>query len=351
MNESAFLIEAKERKGILAIAIFILLPIIGFIIFLWWAMRAPVYLPEAQKIKISRGDGFLEIGNILASHGVVRSATLFRLYVLARGWAGSLQPGEYTFGGELTIPAVAKKILTGPGDIEITIPEGLTMYEIEERLVKAGLVNPGEFVTLAHSPDSFIKKFKFLEDIEAESLEGFLFPDTYRFDPRSGSRAIIEKMLATFQEKVLKELESRFRESPQSISNIIKMAAMIEREASRFEDRRLISGILWKRLENNIPLQVDATVVYAWKRLNPQWRLGSKNRLSLSDLKIDSPYNTYRVNGLPPGPIANPGLDSIRAALEPAENEYWYYLSLNDGTILYSRTFEEHKALKEKFYY
>jgi UPF0755 protein len=350
MNDPAFLIEARERKGILAIAIFILLPIIGFAFFLSWAMRTPLEIEQSQKVKIARGDGFLKISQTLEANRIIRSASLFRLYVLFRGWAASLQPGEYHFSGRLSIPEVARALVRGPGDIEVTLPEGLTMYEMEDRLVAADLVLPGEFVSLAHSPHLFLEKFPFLAEVNAESLEGFLFPDTYRFDPRMGVKAIIEKMLATFRDKVFHELEPKFRESPQSILNIITMASMIEREASRPDDRRLISGILWKRLENNIPLQVDATVIYAWKRLNPQWKLGDKARLAFSDLKIDSPYNTYRVNGLPPGPIANPGLDAIRAALEPTESEYWYYLSLNNGTTLYSRTFEEHKALKEKFY-
>jgi UPF0755 protein len=350
MNESVFAVQGKERRGLLAIAACMSAPIFGFAVFLWWAMHAPVVVHNAQKLKIARGDGFLEIGDALASRGIVRSASLFRLYVLARGWAGNLQPGEYTFGGELSIPEVARKIIVGPGDIEVTFPEGLTMYEIEDRLVRLDLVSPGEFVTLAHSLDLFVGKFPFLTDVEAESLEGFFFPDTYRFDPRAGARAIVEKMLSAFQDKVFRELEQKFRESPQSISNVITMASMIEREAARPDDRRLISGILWKRLENGMPLQVDATVIYAWKRLNPQWSLGAKARLSLSDLKIDSPYNTYRLNGMPPGPIANPGLDAIRAALEPAESDYWYYLSPGDGTVRYSKTFEEHRALKEQLY-
>lgn len=349
-TESVFAVQGRERKGLLAIAACMAAPLLGLAIFLWWAMHAPVSIPEIRKLKIARGDGFLAIGNALASQGIVRSAPLFRLYVLARGWAGSLQPGEYTFSGQYTIPEVARKIVSGPGDIVLTLPEGLTMYEIEDRLVKAELVSPGEFVTLAHSPDRFVDEFPFLAELEAESLEGFFFPDTYRFDPRAGTKAIAGKMLAAFRDKVLRELEPQFRESPQSISNVVTMASMIEREAANPRDRRLISGILWKRLEHGMPLQVDATVIYAWKRLNPQWSLGTRTRLSLSDLKIDSPYNTYRVNGMPPGPIANPGLDAIRAALEPTESEYWYYLSPNDGTVRYSRTFEEHAALKEQLY-
>ncbi len=351
MIEQEFLIRKKERIGFLMISILVLAPIFTFMLFLWWAINSPLILDETKKLKISKGDGFLEIGEKLESEGIVRSAILFRLYVLLRGWAGNLQPGEYIFEKKLSIPEVSRKLVLGPGDIEITFPEGLTMYEIEERLVKEELVSPGEFVTLSHSPDLFEEKFPFLSEIEADSLEGFLFPDTYRFNSRLGSRGIIEKMLTAFQNKVLKELDSQFRASPQSIFNIITMASMIERESHSPEDRRLISGILWKRLENNIPLQVDATVIYAWKKLNPKWSLGSKKRLSFSDLKIDSPYNTYKITGMPPGPISNPGLDSIRAALEPQESEYWYYLSVDDGTTYFSKTFEQHTRLKQELYY
>jgi UPF0755 protein len=203
---------------------------------------------------------------------------------------------------------------------------------------------------MAHSPGLFTEEFPFLENLNAQSLEGFLFPDTYRFSPETEARAIVEKMLLTFQNKVFQELESKFRESPQSILDIIIMASMIERESAKPEDRRMTSDILWRRLEIGMPLQVDATVIYAWQRINPRWSLEGRPRLSFADLKVDSPYNTYRVRGLPPGPIANPGLDSIRAALNPMNNEYWFYLSPSDGTTHYSRTFEEHTALKAKLF-
>lgn len=350
MSESAFSIERKERLGLVAIGGFFLVPAAFFFLFLWWAMRAPATLADSQRITIPRGTGFLEIGDELAERGIVRSALLFRLYAIGRGWAGTMQPGEYEFKGIVTIPGVARLLHSGPGDVTLTIPEGLSMYDIEERLVSVGLVASGDFVQSAHSPDDFADEFGFLRELDAESLEGFLFPDTYRFDPRTGADGIARKMLSAFEEKVWKELAPQFRESPLPIERIVTMAAMIEREASDPEDRRIISGILWKRFEAGMPLQVDATVIYAWKTLNPRWSLGSKNRLSLSDLKIDSPYNTYRQNGFPPGPIANPGLDAIRAALSPIASAYWYYLSTSDGTIMYAKTAEEHAALKAKFY-
>lgn len=350
MIESESAVGQRERIGFLTIALCIVLPIAFFLIFLTWGMRSVVAIDDAVKLRISRGDGFLEIGDMLAVRGIVRSPALFRLYALARGWAGSLKPGEYVFYGDLSVPDVARMLNEGPGDAVITFPEGFTIFDIEERLVKAELTAPGEFLQLAHSPDLFAEKFPFLRDLEAETLEGFLFPDTYRFGHNLGARAIVEKMLATFRNKALRDLEAKFQASPQSISAIITMASMLEREAARMDERRLISGILWKRLETGMPLQVDATVIYAWQKLNPRWSLGGRNRLSFADLKIDSPYNTYRVNGMPPGPIANPGLDSIQAALEPVESDYWFYLSPPDGTVLFTRTFEEHVALKGRVF-
>lgn len=347
MSDPVFLIQRKERIGFLTIAALMALPVAVFLTFFTWVIHAPLNLEEPQTIQISRGDGFLEIGNALAAQQVVRNASLFRLYVLSRGWAGRLKPGEYAFAGTLAIPDVARVLVRGPEDVEITLPEGLTFYEMEERLVAAGLILPGEFVTLAYSPNLFTDQFPFLLDVNAASLEGFLFPDTYYFNPETGARAIIEKMLTGFEQRVFRDLESRFRESPQSILDIITMASMLEREAANFEDRAIISDILWRRLEAGMRLQVDATVIYAWRRLNPRWAVGDRNRLSFADLQIDSPYNTYRVRGMPPGPIANPGLDSIRAALEPQENEYWFYLAA-EGITYYSRTFAEHTALKAR---
>jgi UPF0755 protein len=351
IEKNIFEIKKKEQFGLFLIGVLIFLPIVTFLIFIWWSMKSPLNIGEAKKVRISKGERFVNIGKILFSSGIVRSATLFNLYVLSRGWAGNLQPGEYIFSGSLSIPEVARKILSGPEDVEITIPEGLSYYEIEDILVRAEIVKPGEFSELVHSPDSFSNEFPFLSQIQVKTLEGFLFPDTYRIDPRKGARHVLEKMLKAFQDKVFVKLEPKFKESLYSISDIVTIASMIEREAKTPQDRRLISGILWKRLENGIPLQVDATVVYAWKLVNPQWSLGLKSRLSLSDLKIDSPYNTYTRAGLPPAPISNPGFDSIQAALEPLESEYLYYLSTPDGKIYYSKTFEEHKKLKEKLYY
>lgn len=345
-------IRKRERLGFFMMASIFVIPAFIFAGFLWWAMRAPVELSLGpQKAKISKGEGFFEISDILASHGIVRSAMLFRLYVIGRGWAGNLQPGEYVFSGTLTVTQVARALLEGPGDTVVTIPEGLTMYETELKLVEAGLANAGDVITLAHLPSRFEKKFPFLVEVEAGSIEGFFFPDTYRFDQRMDAVAIVEKFLAAFRDKVFKELEVGFRESPRSILDIVTMASMIEREASNPGDRRIISGILWRRLEKSMLLQVDATVIYAWKNLNPAWSFpAGRMRLALSELKIDSPYNTYKITGLPPGPIANPGIDAIGAALEPRDSDYWYYLSLDDGTTIYSRNFEEHVAAKAKYY-
>jgi len=205
-------------------------------------------------------------------------------------------------------------------------------------------------LALAHSPSIFEDEFPFLKDLEADNLEGFFFPDTYKLNQRMKPEDIVRKFLNAFRDKVFALLETRFRESPRSILDIITIASMIEKESANSLDRRIISGILWKRLETDMPLQVDSSVIYAWKQINPSWSLGDRLRLSSNDLKINSPYNTYLNKGLPPSPIGNPGLDAIRAALDPQESDYMYYLSLPDGRTFFSRTYDEHLALKAKYY-
>jgi UPF0755 protein len=197
--------------------------------------------------------------------------------------------------------------------MKVTIPEGYTVREIEEKL-----------------------KIK----LPGENLEGYLFPDTYYFPLDVSGEEVVRIMHENFEKKIapyLKEIEK----SGKSLKDIIIMASLIEKEVKTKEEKELVSGILWKRLKAGIPLQVDATITYI---------TGKKTtKIPLEDLKIDSPYNTYKYKGLPPAPICNPGLESILAALYPKESDYWYYLSKPDGKTLFFKDYEEFIVAKAKY--
>jgi UPF0755 protein len=173
------------------------------------------------------------------------------------------------------------------------------------------------------------------------SLEGFLFPDTYQISYSAGEKDIIRMMLANFDKKLTKDLREEIVRQNKTIFEIVTMASLLEKEVRTAEDKKLVAGVLWKRLKNRIPLQVDAAVSYI---------TGKKTvKITKEDTQIDSPYNTYKYLGLPLGPISNPGLESIKASIYPKESRYWYYLSTPEGQTIFSRTLEEHNIAKAKY--
>ncbi|MBI2450741.1 MAG: endolytic transglycosylase MltG [Parcubacteria group bacterium] len=228
-----------------------------------------------------------------------------------------------------------------PNDIAITFPEGFTKNEIKKRFEENGF-----FVSLEldkNTSGNLRKKFDFF--IGAPSgvinLEGFLFPDTYRFDKNSSEEEIISRMLNNFDKKLDLEFREEIKNQNKSVFEIVTMASLIEEEGKIKTDREIISGILWKRLEVGMPLQIDATINYITN--------GKNLKIPLEETKIKSPYNTYLNKGLPLGPIASPGLESIEAAVFPEKTEFWYYLSKPTGEIIFSKTLEEHNIAKVKY--
>jgi UPF0755 protein len=173
------------------------------------------------------------------------------------------------------------------------------------------------------------------------NLEGYIFPDSYKIRKEETIEDIINKTLQNFDKKVTPELRQEIEKQNKTIFEIITMASLLEKEVKTLEDKKIVSGILWKRLENNMPLQVDATISFI---------TGKKDaNISIEETKIDSPYNTYKYKGLPLGPISNPGLESIIAAIYPESSDYWYYLSTPEGETVFSKTLEEHNIAKAKY--
>lgn len=316
-----------------------------------------IYLPHpsfkgSKSILISHGLGLRQIAETLKKNGIIRSKWTFVIYVSLRDRVSYLKPGDYVFGGASIKKIVDDLVRGGTNEKSITIPEGWTIKEIAEYLEKENIVSKTEFEKLTDKKGAkiFMPNFDFLKDGPGDrGLEGYLFPDTYRIFKDSGTEDIVIKMLENFDKKLSPELRAEISKQKKSIFETVIMASMIEKEIVSDEDRAIVSGILWKRLENNIGLQVDATIVYIKNQKTKDERLKLNEKISIADTKIESPYNTYKYRGLPYGPISNPGLSAIKAAIYPKESPYFYYLSTRDGKTIFSKTLEEHNETKTKY--
>ncbi len=286
------------------------------------AFTPPSAFPADTVITIEQGQSLGSIARNFEDKGLVRSAGIFEtLVVLVEGDRG-IAAGDYVFEVPVNALELARRVTGsdfGIGKISVTLPEGLTIAEMASVLdAKLSNFDAAAFVSAA------------------KPSEGYLFPDTYYFFATTDAPKAIEMLKKTFDKKVTRGLAADFAVSPRAMTDIIIMSSIVEAEAhGSYEEKRMIAGILWKRLDEKMRLQVDATLAYVTGR-------GSAE-LTIADLEDDHPYNTYTRFGLPPTPIGNPGLDSIRAALDPKPSEYYFYLHDKDGTIRYAKNFEEHK--------
>lgn len=314
-------------------------------LFLGYEIRTPhTAFSGVKKIEITSGLGSRKIGALLKQEGVIRSKWAFVTYVSLRNEASDLKPGVYTFNDRSVISEITKELLVGTPEQSITVPEGWNIKEIGAYLDRQGITRQKDFeaITGSNGRLMFLETFAFLKEKPInEGLEGYLFPDTYRFYIGTPAQDVVLKMLENFDAKFSYDLRAETLRQHRTIHEIVTMASLIEKEAALDTDREIVSGILWKRMDLGIPLQVDATIVFVTGRKN--------TRVFYADTAIDSPYNTYKYKGLPKGPIANPGLSAIRAALYPKTSPYLYYLSKPDGHIIFSRTLAEHNTAKAKY--
>jgi UPF0755 protein len=346
-EEEMKLFIRKEKWGLLIIGAFVLVPLFAWGAVMIREFRRPFTIPVPMTVIVKPGNGFIAIADALADQRIVPNPVAFKLYLFLSGTAGRIKAGLYGFQGTQTIAAIAAKLQQGPDDIVATIPEGYTVSDIDAKLSDLGLVPRGSILTLSRQMDIF--PYPFLQSEPVQSLEGFLFPDTYRFAQQTAPDIVIRKILGTFQAKVMNDPDLAPQlEGQDSVYNVIKLASLVEKEVTDDTDRRIVAGILWERLERTMPLQVDASVIYAWRQINPEWKPAGKT-LSAADLKIKSLYNTYHNKGLPLTPICNPGLSAIQAVLNPEKSDYLYYLSTPDGTTIFSKTLEEHNEAKAKY--
>ncbi len=291
--------------------------------------------------KIVKGEGFREIAADLSRQTLIRSISVFKLYALLSGKAQRFQPGVYDLGPTMSVPEfVGLFSHGGKNEAAVTIPEGSTLRDVSDILSAAGALADGQSL-VGYAPSKVAGLYPYLAS--STSLEGFLFPDTYRFPIGGSADDAVQILLNGFNTKAWPLLQNQ----PQWYDTLI-LASYLEREVPSFADRQTVAGILLRRIQIGIPLQVDSTVIYA--KCNGDIRNCPNPQLSRADMTIASPYNTYQHLGFTPTPIGNPGQSAIQAAATPRQTSYLYYLTAS-GTkeTLFSQTLEQQNQNRAKY--
>jgi peptidoglycan lytic transglycosylase G len=291
------------------------------------------FVGEEVFVDIPAGSSVAAIGNRLVAAGVLPDPWTFRLAARATGADRHLQAGEYRFAGASTPLTVMQRLAAGDVfRLAVTFPEGLTIAEMAETFARSGLGTSRDFIAAASEP-AVVASY----GARLRSLEGYLFPDTYPLARTSAASDVIRAMLTRFDQVFTPELRGAAAARGWTVHEVLTLASLIEKETARADERPIVAAVYLNRLKIGMALQCDPTVVYALMQAR-RW----DGNIRKGDLQIDSPYNTYRVRGLPPGPIASPGRASIEAALKPADVAYLYFVSRNDGTHVFATTLAEH---------
>lgn len=312
----------------------------------FWGARDNESETRIINFEVKSGENIWNTAGKLKKEGIIDSKIYFVWYVYNNDYRGKIKAGQYILNSKLQIADLM--IILSEGDkkdekesVKITFPEGFSSKQIAERLGENGF-DEKEFLTLIDNPKQFESQYDFLMEIpEGKNLEGYLFPDTYFFFADAKSEDIIKKMLDNFDNRLKEDLRDEIKNQNKTIYEVITMASIVEKEVRTLEDKKIVSGIFYNRMNIGQAFQSCATLAFI---------LGeNKKQYSYEDTKIVSPYNTYLNPGLPPGPIANPGIDSIMATIYPAKTNYNYFLSNSDsGETIFSKTIEEHNLNKDK---
>lgn len=310
------------RFGVLLIAFFVL----GGIGFLWWNDAISPLDPQDTKpvaFRVQNGEGVKSIVARLTSDRLIRSSTGFYILIKYLGIEKKIQAGDYRINRAMNAEVIARELTHGILDIWVTTLEGWRVEEIATKLAKELDIPEREFLKYAD--------------------EGYMFPDTYLIQRDASASSVAQIFKKTFDQKITSAMRSDAIKTGLTFVEVLTLASIVEREGRTDSDRPVIAGILLKRLKNDWPLQADATLQYAlgYQSSDKTWW---KKELTEEDKKIQSPYNTYIHMGLPPGPIANPGLASIQAVVYPKESDYWYYIHDTNGVAHFAKTIEEHNA-------
>jgi peptidoglycan lytic transglycosylase G len=304
--------------------------------------RAPYrgYTGTEQFVEIPPGARSLTIGERLVAGGVIRDAQTYRLALWLSGQGRHLKAGEYRFDRAMTPFEVIDKIARGDAYVvTLTFPEGLTIGEMSKIFETHGLGAASAFLDAAKDT-SPIREL----DPAASSLEGYLFPETYAVGRKTDAPTLVRLMVGRFEHVFTQHLRDLAAARHLSIRQAVTLASIVEKETANAEERPLVAAVYITRLGIGMPLQCDPTVIYALQQAGHY-----TGNLRRDDLAFDSPYNTYRYRGLPPGPIASPGRASLEAAVHPADADYLYFVSRNDGTHIFAKTLEEHNRNVQKY--
>jgi UPF0755 protein len=306
-------------------------------IYLFANNPADLSAPQQMIFKISPGQNFNKITNNLFSKKLITSPTKFKLIARLKKSDRKLIAGEYELSRDMTPLEIVKQLTDGSVRLHrLAIPEGFNIRQIAENVEAAGFSEKQSFIRAA-TDEEFVRGM----DISASTLEGFLFPDTYYFSKDVSPQQIIAAMVARFHQVFLPEWKARAKEMGFSINEIITLASIIEKETGVAVERPIISSVFHNRLKRKMRLATDPTVIYGIKNFN--------GNITKKDLNTYTPYNTYMIAGLPPGPIANPGSKSIKAALYPAKTNYLYFVAKRDKTHYFSSTLTEHNQAVRKY--
>ncbi|HZK24680.1 MAG TPA: endolytic transglycosylase MltG [Oscillospiraceae bacterium] len=331
--------KGKARRLLAGILIVLVVAVGLFAIQLnTWLKPVPAMAQEAVMVAIPSGSSSMRVANILAENKLIRNAAVFRYYAKFRGMDQGLQAGNYIFSFGMTMDEILRHLLEGNvyrPTVTVTIPEGYTVEQIAQRLEATGLVDAEVFLTLVASTEPELGK---VVTGQRYAMEGYLFPDTYEFDINATPQQILQRLQARLGEVLTPARRERAAALDLDIHEVLTLASLVEREVQAAAERDMVAGVMFNRLQKKMPLQLCASVIYA---------LGvHKTEISTKDTQVESPYNTYKYSGLPPGPIASPGESAIDAVLNPADVDYLYYVVKGDGSgeHYFGLTFAEHQA-------
>jgi UPF0755 protein len=324
----------------ITVALFILAAFLTGVSFARYVGSPVNHFTTPKIVDIPKGAGFYRITEIMNDAGLVANRPFFWLLAFAKGVRKQIRAGEYEITGSLSPSEILDKLVRGEiKSYTVMLPEDITMNEVARRLVAQKLINEKEFMALAVD-----QEFLASLGIEAESIEGYLFPETYQFDRSMTTKEVIRIMVRQFWKEIAPELRNRAENIGLTLNEWLTLASIIGKESGNREEKPLISAVFHNRLKRGMKLQSDPTAVYHLERAgNPV------KTVLRSHLLAETPHNTYRINGLPPGPIANPGSDSLRAALYPAKVNFLYFVAKNDGSHEFSATLNAHTIAVLKY--
>lgn len=335
---------------------------LAFLVYAGVKINSPFKTSAQEKVfTVSAGRPTKLVALDLESQGLIDKAFFFELFIYFQKSGERIQAGDYLLSPGMSVAVIAKKMTSGAvvqSEVRFTVIEGWSMADIGTALEEQGLAKKSDFLRL--DPKEWEQEYLFLKEIPRayQTLEGYLFPDTYLLAKDATPSEIAKKMIANFDQKIDPELEREIADSQKSIREIVILASIIEREVGRNlkkgskltqadlvkmqEERRLVASVFYNRINISMALESDATISYI------TGRKGSA-RANIDETRINSPYNTYKYTGLPPGPISNPSLDSIMAAAAPASSDYLFFLTAPDGTAYFAETLEGHIENRAKY--